>query len=71
MNVEEEIKEITNAVNVIHREVFQANKLPKRLYDLEKRIEKIESKGKLGLKNEKMVDNGFYTSNTFFNFWNL
>ena len=45
MNVEEEIKELTNAVVVLNRELFQANKLPARLHSLEKRIKKLESKG--------------------------
>ena len=46
MDIEDEIKEIKNAILVMHRELFQANKIPRRFYLLEERVKKLESKGK-------------------------
>jgi len=44
MDLEKEIEEIKEVVNVLHNELFQANKLPARIYSLQKRIEVLESK---------------------------
>lgn len=42
MNMEEEIKSMKNAISVMHRELFQADKIPSRFWALEKRVKELE-----------------------------